>query len=52
VRAGEAEARDECAIREARQEVATLFVGAVAHEEFARSERVGHGDRRVRVEAV
>ena len=50
--ARKAKARDERAVGEAGEEVAALLVGAVADEELARAERVGHGDRRVRVEAV
>ena len=52
VRAGEAEARDERAVGQPRQEVAALLVRAVAHQQLARPERVGHGHGRVRVEAV
>ena len=49
VRAGQPEARDQRAVGEARQEVAALLVGAVAHEQLTRPQRVWHGDRRVRL---
>eukprot|EP00968_Pinguiococcus_pyrenoidosus_P008266 scaffold578_cov243-Pinguiococcus_pyrenoidosus.AAC.9 len=43
-RAGEAEAGDDFSARELGQEVVLLLLRAVAHEQLARAQRVGHHD--------
>eukprot|EP00962_Isochrysis_galbana_P024604 scaffold7551_cov123-Isochrysis_galbana.AAC.19 len=52
VRARQPKARDKRAVGEPREEIALLLVGAVAHEELARAQRVGHRHRRVGVGTV